>query len=405
MGAHIAFLTIPAAGHLNPTLPLVAELVRRGHRVSYATGAAFRSAVLATGAEFVELDWAPQAVKVSPAGQTTAELGEMLTGFVRIARRVIPAIEQWLETDRPDLFCYDMMTFIGPMVAAKLGLLEATTVANLATNEHFDFRREMAPADFDPRHPKFQQFMTERAAFAADFGVPVEKVVATGAVAGLNLVFVPREFQVAGETFDERFRFVGPAVGARVETADWEPPADGRPLLFVSLGTVVNDRPDFFTACAKAFGGTNWHVAMAIGDQVDPAVLGAAPANFDVRRSFPQPAVLAHAAAFLTHAGMNSVMEALLYQVPMATFPQTPEQHANARRVAELGLGRSLPDLDPESLREVVDGVAADPSIVEQLEVMAGHLHRAGGPVAAADAVEAYLATPGAGRGGGTRGG
>ena len=33
---HIAFFNIPALGHVYPTLPVVSELVRRGHRVSYA---------------------------------------------------------------------------------------------------------------------------------------------------------------------------------------------------------------------------------------------------------------------------------------------------------------------------------------------------------------------------------
>lgn len=38
MGKHFAFVAPPAFGHVNPTLPLVEELVSRGHRVSYATG-------------------------------------------------------------------------------------------------------------------------------------------------------------------------------------------------------------------------------------------------------------------------------------------------------------------------------------------------------------------------------
>jgi MGT family glycosyltransferase len=32
---HIAFICLPAAGHVNPTLPVVAELVRRGHRFHF----------------------------------------------------------------------------------------------------------------------------------------------------------------------------------------------------------------------------------------------------------------------------------------------------------------------------------------------------------------------------------
>ncbi|MFK4085435.1 macrolide family glycosyltransferase [Kribbella sp. NPDC020789] len=391
MGQHIAFLTIPAAGHLNPTLPLVAELVRRGHRVSYATGPAYRSAVETAGATMVELDWVPRPVKVSPGGQTTADLGAMLTGWIRVSRPLMPRIEEWLRADPPDLLCYDMLTFIGPMMADRLGLREAATVANLATNEHFDLTSSLVPADFDPAHPAFQEFLAERAAFAAEFGVPLGKVAASGAVAPLNLVFIPREFQIAGETFDERFHFVGPAIGARVPTAGWEPPADGSPLLFISLGTAVNDRPDFFAACTKAFAGTGWQVAMAIGDQVDLASLGEIPPNFDVRPYFPQPEVLAHAAAFLTHAGMNSVMESLLHEVPMATYPQTPEQQANARQVTTLNLGRQLSDLSPEALRAVIASITTAPEIRPALAAMRANIRSAGGPVRAADAIESHL--------------
>ncbi|XVS65936.1 hypothetical protein ACQPYE_07745 [Actinosynnema sp. CA-299493] len=39
--SHIAFLNIPGHGHVNPTLPVVTELVNRGHRVTYAVDPGF----------------------------------------------------------------------------------------------------------------------------------------------------------------------------------------------------------------------------------------------------------------------------------------------------------------------------------------------------------------------------
>ena len=41
----IAFLNIGMHGHVNPTLPVVAELVRRGHTVTYHTSPAFRAEI------------------------------------------------------------------------------------------------------------------------------------------------------------------------------------------------------------------------------------------------------------------------------------------------------------------------------------------------------------------------
>ena len=49
--AHVAFSIAPYAGHINPSLAVVAELARRGHRVSYATTEQFAADVRAAGAE------------------------------------------------------------------------------------------------------------------------------------------------------------------------------------------------------------------------------------------------------------------------------------------------------------------------------------------------------------------
>lgn len=120
---------------------------------------------------------------------------------------------------------------------------------------------------------------------------------------------------------------------------------------------------------------------LALGERVDPARLGPIPANFEVRPYFPQPAVLRHAAVFLSHTGMNSTMEALLCEVPLVSYPQTPEQTVNGRRVEELGLGRVLTGpLDPRELRRTVDEVAADPAIRANLTRMARHLRAAAWP-------------------------
>ena len=52
----IMFFCIPAYGHHNPTLPVAAELVKRGNAVRYYSFEEFREKVTATGAEFFPCD-------------------------------------------------------------------------------------------------------------------------------------------------------------------------------------------------------------------------------------------------------------------------------------------------------------------------------------------------------------
>ena len=52
---HIAFVSLGAFGHINPTLSLVTELISRGVRVTYFTTENMRKVIEPTGAKFVPM--------------------------------------------------------------------------------------------------------------------------------------------------------------------------------------------------------------------------------------------------------------------------------------------------------------------------------------------------------------
>jgi MGT family glycosyltransferase len=205
----------------------------------------------------------------------------------------------------------------------------------------------------------------------------------------LNVVFTSREFHLAGDAYDGTYQFVGPSIEAPPSLAP--APHDARPRLYISLGTIFNDRPEFYRACFEAFGGAKYRVLMATG-KVNPAALGAAPENFEVRAFVPQLEVLSAASLFLTHGGMNSVGEALWHGVPLLVFPQHGDQHLVAARVAELGAGVTLrpPDVEPRRLREMADRVLGDPAFRVAARRIAGSFHAAGGPRRAAGEILAW---------------
>ncbi|MFF2316064.1 macrolide family glycosyltransferase [Arthrobacter sp. NPDC058097] len=412
---HFAFVCLPATGHVNPTLPVVAELVRRGHRVTYATSAKYAAAVESAGAVFFENgeDLSSQFPRFgatapgstarddaggSPRAGMLAGLGSgMMSGLLERllerAREEFPALLSRLAADQPDAVCYDAMTLAGKMAAMKLDLPDIALLPTYATNEHFSIRELMpsrAPAEMLAAWKQARELIEN---FAREQGLAGFNFM-EGPPASLNICFIPREFQPAGDTFDDRFHFVGPSLGLRGNEEEWQPRVRDAPLLFISLGTTpLNDRPDFFRMCLEAFAGTEWEVAMAIGDRLELSEVGQIPPNVEVRPLFPQLDVLRHADVFLSHTGMNSTMEALYLGVPLVAFPLQPEQEANARRVEDLGLGRRLPaeGLTPDSIRNIVTEVSQDQEIRSNIAGMSQRVRNSGGATAAADAMEQYV--------------
>ncbi|WP_326836549.1 macrolide family glycosyltransferase [Amycolatopsis rhabdoformis] len=386
MGKHLFFVAAPAAGHVNPVLPLVRELVRRGHRVTFACGPAHAGAIEDAGAEAVVLPWTLDPTALSRETFSTTSFVELLDGLLATAA---PRLDELVERAAgAELVCFDATVApVAAAVAQRLGVPAVALIASMAVNEHLPLA-ELLPPDFRPDNEALVRYATRLHEFSADQGFAQPLVPMAAPPVPLTVVFVPPAFQLATETFDETYRFVGPTVGA----GDWEPPSGDRPVLLVSLGTAFTDRPDVFRACAAAFAGTEWHVVMSIG-RTDPALLGELPSNVEAFASVPQLGVLRHATAFVSHAGMNSIMEALALEVPLVTLPQVPEQALNARRVRELGLGEVLDSeaLTPELVRGTVLRVAGDPAVRDRLAWLAKEITAAGGAAAAADAVLGLL--------------
>jgi dTDP-L-oleandrosyltransferase len=209
---------------------------------------------------------------------------------------------------------------------------------------------------------------------------------------GLTVVNMPREFQIAGDTFDERWVFAGPFLDDRAFQGQWQPPNDD-PVILVSFGTLsYESQRAFLETCISAFGGLSWHVIMSTGPELDPAELEPLPPNVEAHRHVPQLAILNSAKLFVSHAGMSGTMEALSRGVPVLAVPQLPEQVLVADRIAELGLGGTITcDISADELRATALDLAADGATADALTQMREHIQKAGGTPRAADAIESYL--------------
>jgi MGT family glycosyltransferase len=386
----VLFVCLAGHGHVTPTLPLVAELVRRGHRVEYACGPEFREAIGQAGAHWVAM---PGLAPFVPPAQVGPEIVALwFRHFFAGLAATYPVLLAHCRAHRPDAVVYDATNWPARLVARRMGLRAVRTIPNLAENETYSQVNEALNTGLEG-DPQMAAFADDVAAFAAAHGADIDVAGIMDVVEDLNLVFVARAFQPAGDSFDDRFRFVGAMIGEREQVQSWSSPHAELPLLFVSLGSIFTDRPVVYRTCVEAFGDGHFQVAMTIGD-VDPADVGPLPPTVQVASWFPQLAVLRQARAFITHAGMNSTMEALYYGVPMLALPQMPEQAVNADRLAALGLGVKLDPqaITADALRSAVDQVTVSPVIQANLHRMQAEVRDAGGAEAGAQAIEEYLA-------------
>ncbi|GAB3684364.1 macrolide family glycosyltransferase [Saccharopolyspora tripterygii] len=384
--AHVLFASIPAHGHVNPGLGLVAELVARGHRVSYATTDEFAPQVAETGAEPVRYESLLPGTSGALRPEWPDDEVEAQHLFLDETELVVPQIERAFASDRPDLIVYDVAAFPALVLSEKWQVpriqLSPTHVYSPGIEQVLGGQQEDAPEKAAVR-ARYDRYFAEQGTDLSfeDIGVPVRAIVA-----------IPRKFQYFGESAEESFEFVGPMLSQRAFQGTWSPP-DDRPVVVISLGSAYNDRLDFYRRCVAAFGGTDQHVVLAVGRDVDPADLADAPGNVEVHQWIPQLQVLSHADAFITHAGMGGVMEGMFHGVPLIAAPQAAEQFANAARIEELDLGVQIDSgsVTPEQLREALAEVTSNPRILRHVAEMRREIEESGGLARAVARIESLL--------------
>ena len=387
MPGHITVVGATAPSHVHPTLGLVRELTRRGHRVTYAIGEPLVPLVAGAGAEPV----ACTTLLPQPGTPWPEEAIPAMSLFLDEGMHVLPQLTAALDGDPPDLVLHDIGGLAGPVAAVRWGVPVAQLSPAFVAWEGYeeDMAEHIAAMKASPEadvfYGRFQTWLEEHGVTRSPddvLGRPER-----------GIVLIPRLLQPEADRVADRFAFVGPVLDeARVERDTWTPP-EGLRVAYVALGTAFTAEPDFYRACAAAFAEDDgWHLVLALGARVDEAAIGPVGGHVELFRSAPQLGVLAHADAFLTHAGMGSASEALWFGVPTVTHPQAVDQFANAERLVALGLGRALSAAgDPAAIRADLEAVAGDAAMRARLDAAREEVRAGGGAGRAADAVEALL--------------
>ena len=396
---HIAFVSLGAFGHINPTLALVTELVKKGVRVTYFTTEAFRTIIEPTGAKFVAVpSWMAENDKHND-GEKKEDDGGVAAAvpflFLNEAGAYIDTILDTLHDDKPDAIVHDFAGIAGTIAADNLNVPNVMLYTSYPSNDSYSVAAgfESCPAD----HPLRKAAAGIAAGYAEKYGCRVMTVKEIFDGHGdFNLVMMQKKLVPNYESFDDSFVFTGVQIGKRTAFGSWKAPDNGKPLLYSSLGTAFNNWPEYYPILFDAVRDLDINVFAALGS-VDQASLKDFPANVEVGQMVPQLDILSQASVFITHAGMGGTGEAIYYGVPMIAIPQMEEQAITARQIEKLGLGVAFLDksaITSEALKTAIQKLLTEPSYKAAAEQFSADMKTLGGAKASAEALLHFLSKP-----------
>jgi MGT family glycosyltransferase len=395
------FFNVPAHGHVNPSLPLVAELARRGHHITYFLTPGFRVAIEATGA-VLQPYAAVHDDYFSGPGLDGSRPQQAADRLITTAGEILPELLQAAAGAGPDYILYDGMCPWGYLAARSLHLPAVVSLSLLPLAPPplrelltWEMLKILGPMLLRDAATGVQAVRRARA-LGSQYGVPpLSLPEILNAPGDLAISYTSRAFQPYADRVADTVRFVGWTLQENRTEApfSWEQ-AQGRRLIYVSLGSLVRAGAAFFRTCIDAFAGSDEFILISTGRRFGAEEFGALPPNVAVRPWVPQAQVLKRAALFVTHGGMGSVHDGLYCGVPLLVVPQQEEQFLTARRVVELGAGLLLRkgDVTVATIRAHAARLLAEPDFARQAGHIGETLRTAGGVAHAADEIERLLA-------------
>lgn len=378
----ILMVNLPFSGHTNPTLGLAKVLVSLGHVVSYVQSPDWEEKIKNTGAEFIPYDNYPQTL--SPSKKEMRSWGAAYNTVKRIGKEY-------------DCLIYEMLFLPGKALADELGIPAFRLFSTFTLNEKILTYFGRTGGWYMTRlfyykflYKKVSKIIQKK--FNLRYDTIGKEMVYNAPY--YNFTYTIKEFQIFVDEFDpEHYKYVGPSLDIRKIDTAFDLSFVDSPLIYISLGTLLNTSVSFFKKCIAAFKNKPVTVIMSIGTIVKAEKLGEIPKNIHVFPFVPQLKILQNAQLFITHGGMNSVNESIYYGVPMLAIPVGNDQPAVARRIEELHLGKYLSrkGLTSKIILEASIDIINNPIYKEKMHIYQLKMQQAGGNRQIANDIINYL--------------
>jgi MGT family glycosyltransferase len=419
-GSTIVFFPEGAFGPTNNCVGIGDVLRRRGHRVVFIVEESFAGTLEEQGFE-------ERLMRLTPPPETEEAPGQFWKDFIRDTAPVFrkPTIEQLdefiaptfqalidgakfvddrlheiIDELRPDLIVEDNVVTFPALPASERRWARIVSCNPTEIKDHevpppfsglpVDDRRGWDGYWLELRktheaiHADFDEFCQERGAPP----LPADDFIHQSP--WLNLYLYPEEIDY------QRARPLGPHwhnLQASVRATDpaWDVPeglaGEEGPLIYLSLGSLGSADVELMRKLIAWLADRPYRVIVSKGPQARELELAA---NMAGAEFLPQASILPKVDLVITHGGNNTVTESLYFGKPMVVLPLFWDQHDNAQRLQETGLGARLDTYGhaPEELSAAIDRLLADQRLAQRLGAISARLQAARGTQLAAELIE-----------------
>ena len=415
----LGFISMPLTGHLNPMIALARKLQSRGHEIVFIGIPDVGPYVRAADLTFVsyceeELPAGSSASILAPAaklhGMETTRWTIQGAGraMFQLASQHLPRV---IAETGVEALVIDTIHMYLELVPMSLGIPYAHVWAIL----NIDFSGTTLPSVVEGQHEdtpeaRVRNIEDLKKSDNAFFGIVQGLAEEYAEQAGLKFDWsnppatvsrhaaavvsqTPKEFDFPGIPWPSQFHYAGPFFdegGREPIPFAWEK-LDSRPLVYASLGTLVNGLDSIYKTILPAVGRMpDIQVVLAKGSNIELADLGPIPPNVIVVDKAPQLELLKRSVLCITHAGLNTALESLAQGVPMVAIPIGYDQFGVAIRIAYHGVGEFLEvdNLTVDNLHELIQKVLHTHAYREKAQYFENVIAKRRGLDIAAEAIE-----------------
>lgn len=413
---HFAIISPPFHSHLRAFEAIAQLLVRRGHRVTFVQQADVRAMLSLPQAEFAAIGAGSHppgslAAVIRRAAQPGGPLGlrrviaDMTASTDMICREAPAALRRF----GADAVLVDQMEPGGALVAEHLGLPFVSVACALPFN-----REPLVPLPVMPwryRATPWGEKLNLNASRVYDFmmrphgdalrhhcrafGLAPRQGISDCLSPLLQISQTVAGFDFPRQALPAHFHGVGPLRLPADEAPEPATFAAGKPFVYASLGTLQGHRYRLFRHIAQGCKvlGVPLLITHCGGLDAKQAKRLADDGEVWVSDFVHQRAALAEASAVITHAGLNTVLDALEAGAPMLALPIAFDQPGVAARIEHAGVGLRLnPRLArPRRIAAALECLLGDATFRQRSAQLGNESRRAGGAARAVELIEAAV--------------